>query len=749
MIRGFRKASLILALALAAVGFPCVARPAPGPEPQTLQTELLAAEEALPELSLEELLGVSIVSASNSKERLSDAPATVIVVTQSDIRLRGYTEFSEILDDLPGMDVVRPYGDTYLKNYWRGYRNTIGDPFLFLVDGMVMNHLYYNTADVLVTMPLSNIDRVEVVYGPASSVYGANAFMGVINVITSNDRKENGTSVRATLSGGSSAARIVDANVLYRKDDLRVSATVRLDNGDLDTSHIESYEYTRNRYTADRRLWGGIVDNPNLGGSFLSHRKQRGVDLRVGLGTIELGVQYFNLNSGYGLVYATDRVQNNAVWARPDLNLFLRDQRTLNAQWSSSTLLRYRKSDLSSDSYFVESNPAPAGAAPAQLVDVSYWQALNSSWSLFQDFEFRATQALVLTGGLKYEQKDLQKAYDVHYGPSIPAAQLNASTYPYPTPAFPTPVAQNRITTEDIGVYVQGKYRIDAHHQLNLGIRNDHNSEYGSAATIRAGYVGHFGPWSAKALYGEAFQEPNPRLLYGGWTGSGSDPNLEPERSRTVEVSASYQKSSVQALLSAYTIRNAGTIVNTAQGARNLGDRRVFGVDAHLQAFIKTPGFSQPLRVWVYYSSILQADEKRFDAAGQESTGRIGDLARDRVTLGATALVTRKLSATLRGRYIGRRTTVESNPVRSVPASFIADLTLSANDLLLRGLGFAVKVTNLADAEVFDPGIRDADAGTTPGAFDEEGRWHGSNGFFNSLLPQPGRAVVISARLDF
>ncbi|MBL8112989.1 MAG: TonB-dependent receptor plug domain-containing protein, partial [Acidobacteria bacterium] len=192
-------------------------------------------ETALTEMSLEELLSVTVVSASNTSEKLAEAPATVIVITRDDLAKRGYTELSQVLDDLPGMQVVRPYGATYLKNYWRGFRNTIGDPFLLLLDGVVLNHLYFNTADVLVTLPLSNVARVEVVYGPASSIYGPNAFMGVINVITEAPSK-NGTSFRGGLTAGSFATRLADVTASYQRDDFSVRLSARFDDGELDSS---------------------------------------------------------------------------------------------------------------------------------------------------------------------------------------------------------------------------------------------------------------------------------------------------------------------------------------------------------------------------------------------------------------------------------------------------------------------------------------------------------------------------------
>ncbi|HEV8267271.1 MAG TPA: TonB-dependent receptor, partial [Thermoanaerobaculia bacterium] len=648
-------------------------------------------DERLREMSLEELLNVSVVSASNTTEKLADAPATVIVLTRADLLQRGYTELSEMLDDLPGMDVVRPYGATYLKNYWRGYRNTIGDPFLLLVDGIVMNHLYFQTADALATFPLSNIERVEVVYGPASSVYGPNAFMGVINVITLKDKAVSGTSFAARLSAGSDQTRIADVSALYKKDDFRLSATARLDNGDLDRGPNEAYEYTKDKYYADRRLWGGFLDNPNLGGSFLSHRKQRSADVRAFFAGLELGFTYDNLNSGYGVEYAGDRAQNNAVWARPEWSLFLRARRTLRRDLVSTTLVRYRRSDVSNDSYFVESvSHTDASGRSTQAARFSFWQALNSSVSVYQDFDLKATERLSFTAGFKYEQKDLQKAYDTVYGPEVPVDRLDASTYPYPTPPVDSSIAQNRITTTDAGVYVQGKWRIATPHQVHLGIRYDRNSSYGGATTFRGGYVGNYGRFGLKALYGEAFQEPNPRLLYGGWKGSGSDPNLSPEKSRTFEVSGTYQEKAYSALLSIYVVKNLDTIINTAAGAQNLGDRLVTGFDVHVQALLKTPPLSQ-LRLWAFYSRILTADEKRADG----STGRIGDLANDKLTLGATAVLDSHLSTTLRAHLVGPRDTVETNPVSRVGGFFTFDATVAATDLLVRGLGLTLKATNL------------------------------------------------------
>jgi outer membrane receptor protein involved in Fe transport len=695
-------------------------------------------------LSLEELMNVHVVSASNISERLSEAPATVIVLTRDDLRQRGYTDLSQILDDLPGMDVVRTWGDTYVKNYWRGYRNTIGDPFLIMIDGVVFNHLYFNTTDVMATFPLSNIDRVEVVYGPASSVYGASAFMGVINVITRQDEPEPGSSHSVNLRAGSSSERLIDATFMVKFNDVRLRLTTRIDNGNLDDAFINRYEYTNSRYYSDRRLWGGFVDNSNIGGSFLSPHRNRAVDFRAYAGDLELGIQYFDLSSGYGVEYAADRTQNHAVWSRPDFSAYLRMNRPLSDRVRSSTMVRYRSSDVSSDSDFLESLPGTP-QSPQQLDRFSFWHVGNSSVSAQEDVDVKVSNSFAIRTGARYEQKDLQKSYDINYGPSLPPSQIDGTRYPYPASPTGTAEAPNRLTSDDTGVYVQSWYRPSERHRLNFGVRSDHNSKYGGATTIRTGYVGTFGGLTLKALYGEAFQEPNNRLLYGGWDGSGSDPTLRPERSNTMEVNALYTMRVICNQISIYRVRNRDTFVNTVHTAQNLGDRNIAGFDYQVQSQLSLGGDRQ-VKLWGYYSRILTANERNLDALGADlGTQPVGDLAKNKIHLGATALVGKRLTATLLGRVIGVRDTVASNPVPRVPGYATFDTFVRYD--FPTGVGFSIGITNLTNRAYFEPGVRDANAGTTPGYFDSNGLWHGSGGYFNSLLPQPGRQFVLGVHI--
>lgn len=725
------------------LGLPLLAQ-TPAPAPTVGEDEIL--------LDLIQLLNTPVVSASNTAEKLGDAPATMIVVTRDDMMQRGYTELSQVLDDLPGMDVVRPYGDTHLKNYWRGFRNEIGEPFLVMVDGMVQNHLYFNTADVpLVSLPMSNVERVEVVYGPASSVYGANAFMGVINVITTKDRREDGSYTRAMLAvnggaSGSRSSRIADATYFYKRGDFRLTFTGRIDNGYMDTNTNNNYEWTKNTYYGDRRLWGNIPDNPSLGGEFKSGVRNRAVDLRAYLGDTELGFQYTVLDTGYGTVYPADLVQNNAVWARPETSIHMRHTRILDDHITSTTLLRYRDSNVRNDSFFVDAYENGSTASD-YVVEFSWWQSLNRSLSLNQDFDIRFTPNFSLVTGLKIEQKNLQKRYDSPYGQlshvSNPLSLGQGSPF-YPQQPVESFQAQNRITTEDIGLYAQAKWRLGEGHTLNFGARRDRNSEYGGNTTVRMGYVFSSGAWGAKVLYGQAYQEPTPRVLYGGWSGSGSNLNLRPEKSNTLEASGSYTTRSLSLQLSGWAVQNKDTIT----GKKNLGERNVTGLDLSAQ-YLVPQNLLKQLKLWAFYSHLFKTDEDILNASlTKVGTMEIGDLAKNKVMFGATGILNGTFNATLLGRWVSSRETVASNPIRNVDGYLTLDLTVNA---VYRGMTFFLKGNNLTDKQYFHPGVRGAQSGDTPGAFrGTGGTWVGSGfSYYNSLHAQPGRYVTLGIKMDF
>jgi outer membrane receptor for ferrienterochelin and colicin len=131
-----------------------------------------------------ENVGVTVSSVSKKAEDLNTAPATVKLVTQDEIKDRGYKDLIDLLSDLPGFDISKTFSVTYANIYQMGFRQENSERTLFMVDGIEENDLWLNWAYISRQYPLSNIKAVEILYGPSSTMYGPRAFIGTINVIT-------------------------------------------------------------------------------------------------------------------------------------------------------------------------------------------------------------------------------------------------------------------------------------------------------------------------------------------------------------------------------------------------------------------------------------------------------------------------------------------------------------------------------------------------------------------------------------
>ena len=138
----------------------------------------------LADLSLEQLSNLEVTTAARRPERLSDAAASIFVITREDIRRSGASSLPEALRLAPNLEVARVSATTYAITA-RGFQNVITNKLLVLLDGRtlyttVLAGVLWDAQDVM----LDDVDRIEVISGPGAALYGANAFAGVINIIS-------------------------------------------------------------------------------------------------------------------------------------------------------------------------------------------------------------------------------------------------------------------------------------------------------------------------------------------------------------------------------------------------------------------------------------------------------------------------------------------------------------------------------------------------------------------------------------
>jgi len=156
---------------------------------------LLGQEEKMMELlemDLEEIYNIKVVSASKKSEKLTEAPATMVVITDEMIKERGYESLEDALRDIPGFDLVNVQGIFPVIWAQRGLYGDENKRTLLMIDGIVENNLMEGNVLGGPQYTLHNVKRIEVIYGPASALYGANAFSGIINIITKKGKDING-----------------------------------------------------------------------------------------------------------------------------------------------------------------------------------------------------------------------------------------------------------------------------------------------------------------------------------------------------------------------------------------------------------------------------------------------------------------------------------------------------------------------------------------------------------------------------
>jgi outer membrane receptor for ferrienterochelin and colicins len=192
-----------------------------------------------------------VVSVSKTSESLREAPATVVVITGDDIERRGYLDLEQLLHDLPGFDIARLNGAYYSSIYQRGYLSGDNDRLLLLVDGVEQNDLSVGAAYLSRQYSLTNIDRVEVIYGPASTMYGANAYTGVISIVTRDpesiigEQRRFGVVGHVTAGGYSNESVDVTAAGINRDATLAWSVAANVQKSkERDLSGLDPWDFT-------------------------------------------------------------------------------------------------------------------------------------------------------------------------------------------------------------------------------------------------------------------------------------------------------------------------------------------------------------------------------------------------------------------------------------------------------------------------------------------------------------------------
>ncbi len=703
------------------------------------------------DFSLDELLNMKITSASKFDESLSETPATIMVITKDDIARRGYISLADVFNDLPGFDLSAPWGDTHQMVYARGNRTgSANERTLFMIDGMEQNTLYSQTMDIGQDFPLSAIEKIEILYGPASAVYGANAFSGIINVITKKPDLESESSDKVNSRFGVGGFNTQFAEITYtaNRKDIGISLSAR---------HLTSdrYDITErdgfySEYNASTGV--GFIGNPAIFGPYADYYSEYdnrteddAILARLFFGDLEAGVNYIHTKRGNGGVYPLDKTLTTTNWKSIRRNSFLKYSKSVTDKLNWSFMATHQYDGSPGDCYWASAYQADydEDGVYEQYVYMQSWEFMVTKWSLFEDVIYTPNENLTINSGIKYSTGTYQKRYDQLNGDEIPVVLgSDYSAYNlWPKPVGPGDKLDNTYRDEEWGVFVQTKSKLlDKKMNLVVGARYDNNNLYDDTFNPRLGVTYAFNNrFSIKSNYGSAFQAPAPRNIGGAWGGLAVSSDLVPEEIQTIDFSLLANTSSIGNEITFFY----NTVTNSVMQGENLPEKTMIGAEYKVNWILGSMGsFITNSKIHANATFITASYEnERTSATTGRKSDKVGDIAPMKFNLIFDASLWNQLSANLRFNFVSERETTISNPIEKVDPYFITNLNLQYHDFLVDGLSAYVNIYNLLDTEYDHPGWDTADAGIDTS--------QPSAGWYSSLLPQPPRQIMFGIKTNF
>jgi len=686
----------------------------------TLNQIVLIAQNNISDLSLEELMNVEVVTASKVSEKLKNAPATILVITAEQIEERGYRCLDDVLRDLPGFDLVHVNGTW--PTIW-AQRGSYGDEnkrTLLLIDGIVENNLLEGSVLGGEQYSLHNVKQIEIMYGPGSALYGANAFSGIINIITKDGDDVNGIEYKQGF--GNFNTHFEKILTGYKKNDFSFvfSGSIFNTDGPVFPERHPNYNnsYVDNAYSISLK-----TQYKNFKAGFYRYDRPMGDGEFSNSPTVlAYGLPPYGYENSEGMSGGEAQTDINGekgtLWHSVTETLYLKH--TINTK---SILLEnnlyYRKSGIAADSYSYDFNGE----------NFVKYGATHSS--RLYGFSSTITIALneynSLTSGIQYEYSNVEKGYRQRYESEENVFSSLDNSY------------REFVIYKNTAVFTQFKHQFrDFNASLIAGLRYDINNIYQNSLNPRVGVVFNPNPvTTVKLLYGEAFRAPNNFELYSETNIRIANPDLKSENAKSWSLDVSKQISPEFTLtvscfynyFSDLIVSNVDIGDVTGDGINNtmnlnISEARIKGIE--LKAEFEHNNFS-------IFSNITLQDGKELlnDQNYQQPCDNIPNIAKFKGNFGISHTHTfGKFFIT--ANYVGKRSTYATNPLKSVPSYTLVNLNFTSKSFFNNKAKFFTRVDNLFDTKWEDPGIRG-----------------GSGEYYGTVHSQPGISYSFGFTLKY
>lgn len=607
----------------------------------------------LMDLTLEQLMEIkvdSVTGASGYEQKVSLAPSAVTVITDDEIKKYGHRTLAEVLRSARGFYATSDRNYTYLGLRGFDRPGDYNSRFLLLVNGHRLNDNVYDSAFVANEFPLDLdlVDRVEIIRGPSSSIYGNNAFFGVINVVTKQGRDLTGVEASGAVgSFGSYLGRFTVGKKYSDEVEVLLSGSLydsagpeRLFFPEFNTPAQNNGIATKADYEHFFNLFGSLrLGDFTLEASF--HDRRKGIP-----------------TASFGTVFGDRRANTVDRPAYVDLKF----ERNVAADW-----------ELTARAYF--DSYRYVGEYPYAAV-LNKDQSTGSRVGVDTQLTGKILDRHTLTFGVELRDNLQQDQFNC----DLPTGTINLN---------------EQRDSYNAGVFGQAEISLLTNLTFNAGLRFDHQSQSLDRVNPRLGLI--YAPVEAttmKLLYGTAFRAPNVFEQYYSYPGSAkANPGLRPEKIATYEVvaeqklpaglqfSASGYYYHINDLINAWLDSTGQTVY------RNLSKVDTHGVELELQGH-----WAGGLRGRASYA---------FQETADSMSRRLSNSPKHLAKFNIIAPLWRdKVFSGLELQYQGRVRTLTGN---TTGAFWLANLTIFSREVV-KGVELSAGLYNLFDTRYGQPG---------------------------------------------
>jgi outer membrane receptor for ferrienterochelin and colicins len=610
-------------------------------------------ESNLANMSLDQLMNLQVPeveTASKFEQKATEAPANAIVITSDEIKKYGWRTLGDLLASVPGFYVSydRDYQYVGVSGVNLGDAN---NRILLLVNGHRINDDLDDSAavDTSFILDMDLIDRVEIIRGPGSVLYGNNAFFAVINVITRQGKQVEGVEGSGTYGS-------------FNEGSGRATVGWQFTNG------------------PQFLLSGTIYNNPGPGNLYYpEYQKYNNGDAH--------NMDSDNSQSFFGSVAYWDLTLEGGYINRDKINptaqygTSFNDSRLQTIDDRSYATLKYSHNfaggwDVLGDVYYDRSDfqiGYPLGLTPGAPEKVLYYEQQTGQWA---GTEVQVNKKIMdkhtITVGGEYRNDFDQEASE--FAPHVSEI-----------------IHDHR---QNYGIFGQGDFAILDNLRLNAGVRYDEYGTYTPDWSPRAALI--YNPWQQstfKFIYGTAFRDPNlAELQFGRIT------NVQPEKI------SSYQLVYEQGI-NRYLRSSLSGYYNHMNDLIGLNSS---GVDANFNA--DTLGLEPALELkWDEVSARLSYSLQR--TVDRTTDAGLPDSPENMVKLNVNAPLYRdKIFAGLEVQYNSHSKTVEEDlstgqitPGPDSPGFVVVNLTLFSQNLFVKNLQLSASIYNLLNTKYYEP----------------------------------------------